>query len=93
MNWTNNNLSATIVSTLIHGVKLHIELDRVNIVQQGNITNLLSVTNSELNLTEISMNHSKIEKVFSGEQVSLVLTDSDLNLSNSYFSSTDKNNE
>jgi hypothetical protein len=49
-------------------------------VQKGNIINLLSVTNSELYLTKISMIHSKIENVFIEEQVSVKIIDSVLNL-------------
>ena len=58
MDWTNNSLVLSSVTTFIHGAEIHIELDQINMVQKGNIINLLSVSNGELNMTKISMNHS-----------------------------------
>ena len=89
MNWTDNNLTLSTVTTFIYGVGLKIEFDQINIVQTGNIINLLSATDSDCNLTTISMNHSKIKNVFSEEQVSAKLSDSILHLSNSSFSYVD----
>ena len=89
MNWTDNNLTLSTVTTFIYGAGLKIEFDQINIVQTGNIINLLSATDSECNLTKVSMNHSKIENSFSEEQVSVKLIDSILHMSNSSFSYVD----
>jgi len=74
-------------------VKIQIELDQITFIQNGNIINLLSVRDSNVTLTQISMNHSNIENVFSEEQVSIKLTDSILHLSNSSFYYVDKKDE
>ena len=75
-------------------MKIQIELDQITFIQNGNIINLLSVRDSNLTLTQISMIHSKIKNPpDSEERISLELVNSILNLSNSSFSYTDQKDE